>query len=98
MGYSSLDTDSEAVTWYSINGGEAEIWFSYPLRGDVQVIHHDPTVGMDPDNIPPEEVEEDFIRNSLLIMLGGLGLGILVVGVTLYSKRRMGRKRGGGDI
>ncbi|MBN1540366.1 MAG: hypothetical protein JW939_09500 [Candidatus Thermoplasmatota archaeon] len=98
VGYSSLTTGSEASTWYNIRGGEADIWFSYPLEGDVQVIHHDPTVGMDPDNIPEMSPDEDFIRNSVLIMLCGLGIGILVVGATLYSRRGMTHRRKGGDI
>ncbi|MBN1389188.1 MAG: hypothetical protein JXA22_00945 [Candidatus Thermoplasmatota archaeon] len=97
VGYSSLSTGSEASTWYDIGDGVADIWFSYPLEGDVQVIHHDPTVGMDPENIPDVKPDEDFIRNSVLIMLCGLGLGILVVGATLYSRKVMTMKRKGGD-
>ncbi|MGA1792902.1 MAG: hypothetical protein ACMUHM_03035 [Thermoplasmatota archaeon] len=98
IGYSSLDTGSEAVTWFNLDNGEADIWFSYPLLGDIQVIHHDPTVGMDPDNIPEEEVKDEFITNSVLIMLGGLVLGILVVGATLYSRKAAASRRKGGDI
>ncbi|MGA1866320.1 MAG: hypothetical protein ACMUFK_02500 [Thermoplasmatota archaeon] len=98
VGYSSLSTGSEATTWYDLGDGEADIWFSYPLEGDVQVIHHDPTVGMDPANIPKLEPDEDFIRNSVLIMLCGLALGILVIGATLYSRKVLTFRRKGGDI
>ncbi|MGA1820182.1 MAG: hypothetical protein ACMUHU_04145 [Thermoplasmatota archaeon] len=98
VGYSSLDTAAEAVTWFELEDGEADIWFSYPLAGDIQVIHHDPTVGMDPDNIPEEKVSDEFITNSVLIMLGGLVLGILVVGATLYSRKLAASRRKGGDI
>jgi len=98
VGYSSLDTGSKAVTWFTLTDDGADIWFSYPLQGDVQVIHHDPTVGVDPRNVTMPKSKEAFIRNSLLIMVGGLALGILVVGATLYSRKVAASRRKGGDI
>ncbi len=98
VGGVELSNSSVAYSWYEINGGKASVWFSYPLEGNIQLIHHDPTLSMDPD-LPPISGEDDFLSDRPILMLGGIALGIIVVGGTIFW-RRMGRSRDpgrGGD-
>ncbi len=89
------DGEASAKTWFDIEDGSASIWFSYPLDDDTQFIHHDPTVGMDPDNeIGPKE-EKTILENRPLIMIVGSMIGILVVGATIFIRTRLSRSRGG---
>ncbi|MFW3146298.1 MAG: hypothetical protein ACMUIE_05755 [Thermoplasmatota archaeon] len=91
------DIDTNATTWYDIKDGSCDIWFSYPLQGDVQQIHHDPKVGMDPDNRPGIDDKDNILENNLLIMLGGLMGGVVVVGITVIMGIRRGKPSKGGD-
>jgi hypothetical protein len=95
IGALQADDEANATTWFDIQGDSASIWFSYPLGDEIQLIHHDPTVGMDPDNeIGPRE-EGNFLENRPIIMFSGLGIGIFVVVVTLFVRSRMSRRKGG---
>jgi hypothetical protein len=92
-----LDKDDQAVSWYAIGTEEASVWFSYPLEGDVQLIHHDPVLGMDPENVIGPDDEPDFLEDRPLIMLLGLAIGVLVVGVTVLMRSRFFNLKGGGS-
>jgi hypothetical protein len=98
VGSAVLDTDSKAGSTYEVREDEVEIWFSYPLSGDVQLIHHDPTLSMDPDHVPEEETTPEFVADNPLIMIGGLLIGVLVVGASIFVRNRMARTRKGGGI
>ena len=89
IGQLDLDNSTLAESWYEIGEGEASVWFSYPLSGGIQLVHHDPTLSMDPD-VPPLEKEEDFLVNRPLLMIGGLLLGLIIVALTIFW-RRLGR-------
>ncbi len=93
-----LDTDTQAQSSFEIMDNEVEIRFTYPLAGDVQLIHHDPTVGMDPDHIPEINEESRFVADNPLIMLIGLLIGILVVGASIYLRNRYAKVKKGGGI
>ncbi|MBN1538558.1 MAG: hypothetical protein JW939_00300, partial [Candidatus Thermoplasmatota archaeon] len=89
------DIEAQATSWFDIEDGSASIWFSYPLGDETKLIHHDPTVGMDPENeIGPVE-ERNILEDRPLIMAGGLMIGILVVAVTIFIRGRVSRNRGG---
>lgn len=98
VGDLELDNSTKAVSWYEIGEGEASVWFSYPLEGNIQLIHHDPTLSMDPV-LPPLDEEEDFLVDRPLFMIGGIIVGVIVVGGTIIGRRlkRPPRDRGGGD-
>lgn len=98
VGSAILDTDTQAQSSFQVIEDEVEIWFSYPLAGDVQLIHHDPTVSMDPDGIIPEDEEPNFVPDNPLIMLLGLLIGVLVVGASIYLRNKYAKVRKGGGI
>ncbi|MEA3558080.1 MAG: hypothetical protein U9R75_02400 [Candidatus Thermoplasmatota archaeon] len=94
VGLLEPDSDSNATTWFDIRGEHAEIWFSYPISNEIQVIHHDPKVGMNPER-PSRPDDRDFLDNNLWFMLLGTLLGILLIGVTIYTQVKR-RGPGGG--
>jgi hypothetical protein len=98
VGSSILDTDIQAGSRFEVLEGEVEIWFTYPLKGDVQLIHHDPTVAMDEKGFIPKDKEPSFVPNNPIIMGLGLLIGLLVVGASIYLRDRYARSRKGGGI
>ncbi len=93
VGAGEADTPSRAASIVHPLEGGAEIWFVYPLQDDARLIHHDPTLSMDP-NMPAVGGEERFLGNSPAVMLGGVALGILMVAATLVLREiRMRRRR-----
>lgn len=90
-GRTELTDDEDAHSWSQIRGTEASIWFSYPLGEDIQLIHHDPTMRMDPD-IPDIDEEDDFLVNRPILMIGGLILGLIIITGTIFLRNR---SRGG---
>lgn len=88
---------SSAVTWFELHDGRGDIWFSYPLEGDVQQIHHDPKVGMDPEGRPTMDEGDNFLENNFLIMLAGILAGLVIVGLSVIMGIRRGRPSKGGD-
>jgi hypothetical protein len=91
----------QSETWFSIDGSEASVWFSYPLGNSTRLIHHDPRMSMDP-SIPSLEEEDEFLGNSPIVMLLGTMAGILLVGGSFFLrnyKKRIDRHRyEGGDV
>jgi hypothetical protein len=98
VGSAVIDTDTQAQSAFEVLDSEVEIWFTYPLAGDVQLIHHDPNVAMDPLGKPEEKTEPDFVPDNPLIMVIGLVIGILVVGASIYLRNRYASSRKGGGI
>ena len=86
VGELSPDVHSAAVTWFTMDGSSASIWFSYPLLNSTRLIHHDPKVSMDPD-VPPVDKENEFLGNSPLVMLLGSLAGLLIVGGTIFLRK-----------
>ncbi len=85
-----------AKSWFDIQASSASVWFSYPLGEDTQIIHHDPTMSMDPE-IPANENEDEFLVNRPILMMGGSIVGIIVITGTIFMRRRMGMKGPGDD-
>ena len=98
VGSAILDTGDQAESRYEVLEGMVDIWFIYPLEGDVQLIHHDPTVAMDEEGFPPREEEPSFVPDNPVIMGLGLLIGILVVGASIYIRNRYAKSRKGGGI
>jgi len=98
VGSSVLDSAIQADSRFEVKETEAEIWFTYPLHGDVQLIHHDPTVAMDPKNVTKEDKLPTFVPDNPAIMGMGLLIGTLVVGASIYIRNRFARKKKGGGI
>jgi hypothetical protein len=98
VGDLSADTPSNATSWYEISDGKASIWFSYPLSGNIQLVHHDPTLSMDPD-LPPFDEEDEFLVDRPVLMFGGVMIGIALVVLTILGRKIPGfpGNRGGGD-
>jgi hypothetical protein len=85
------DTPSHAVSGYALSPGMAEVLFSYPLKNGTMAVYHDPTVGMDPDFIPDQDVVSDFMTNRPLGMALGIVIGLaLVLGAVAAVRFRRG--------
>ena len=98
VGTVEIERDSSAYTWYDLRDNEADIYFSYPLVNNTLIIFHDPVIGIDPDNRPHPDSDDDFLGDNPIILLGGVLIGALIVGAALYTKLNGRRRRlRGGD-
>jgi len=94
VGPTEPDQIIEARSWFVLDGNGASVWFSYPLDTENLVLHHDPTVGMDPDNYPEMGGNPPFLENRPLLMIGGALIGTAVIMVTVYLRIRSKKAKG----
>lgn len=81
--------DADVRGSFRIKAGQMDLWMAYPYDDDVVSLHHDPSVGVVSENLPPEPPgpkPEEEPEPNIYLFLFAIIVGAVILIISVYAR------------